>query len=59
MNWVIFVYPHILTKPILVSSKIYITTGKTNLRKKKQSYKAAAPIALERLNDIREGLKNV
>jgi hypothetical protein len=27
--------------------------------KTKQSYKAAAPIALKRLNDIREGLKNV
>ncbi len=27
--------------------------------KKKDSYKAAAPVALKRLNDIREGLKNV
>ncbi len=27
--------------------------------KRKQSYKAAAPIALKRLNEIREGLKNV
>ncbi len=27
--------------------------------KTKQSYRAAAPIALKRLNDIREGLKNV
>jgi hypothetical protein len=26
--------------------------------KKKDSYKAAAPVALKRLNDIREGLKN-